>query len=124
MKKITFIVILTTIAFYSQGFKGGSEDVNLQSEISVQKEQKKQITFHPKKKIFRGKVVTREDYVPTSNPKRLVWNKIRERNNPVPSSGGVNQFHKRRALINAAKKKRTNVGSPSGPFVKRKRKHS
>jgi hypothetical protein len=118
MKKI--ILTLAVIAFV---FSVNASDSDTEKGVEVKTKNSSNQIKHPKRKAFNGKLVTRADYVKTSNPKRLHWNRIHERNNPIPSNT-VSHFHKRRALVQAQKLHRTNVGSPKSLFVQRKRKHS
>ena len=93
MKKL--ILTLAVIAFV---FNVNAGNGNAEKGVEVKTENCSIQTKHPKRKNFNGKVVTRADYVKTSNPKRLHWNRIHERNNPVINIV-INKCPKRRNLV-------------------------
>ena len=120
MKKI--ILVLAVMAFI---YNVNASDNNGKkgTEVAFEKEGNFVQPKHPKHKDFNGKLVTRADYVKSSNPKRLHWNKINERNNPVKWNI-VNSCPKRKNLMRVLSKERTDVSSPKSTFVRRKRNHS
>jgi hypothetical protein len=88
MKYILLGITILVFAFVAAG-NNNKSGVSKEEVELVQKR-----TNHPKRKVFHGKVVkvvTRADYVKTSNPKRLHWNIIHERNNPVKYKSGVSK---------------------------------
>ena len=113
MKKLVLSVVIIAFVFIANA----GDEVKMAIDNPIEQ------IKHPKRKNFKGKVVTRADYVKTSNPKRLHWNRIREKDNPVPSNT-ISHFHKRRTLVKAYNKHRINVGPTKSIFVQRKRKHS
>lgn len=118
MKKL--ILALAVFAFV---FNVNASNNDTEKGIGIKTENFSIQTKNSKRKKITGKTVTRLDYVKTSNPKRLHWNRIHKRNNPVKSNV-MNHSPKRQNLMRLLSKKRTGVSSPKSPFVQRKRNHS
>ncbi|MCY1719549.1 hypothetical protein OU798_04300 [Prolixibacteraceae bacterium Z1-6] len=122
MKKLLFIFAVVMVAGYANGGEVSANNIDAKTEIAVEKNGSRRLVKHPKKRPFNSVTVVREDYVQTHNPKRLHWNNIHYTNNPVSSE--IKSYNpKRKALVIASEKGRTDAGIPNGTFVERKRKH-
>ena len=114
------VVIIAVFSLFAHGNESKKESVielNNDGQEFVQK-LNTQIK-HPKRKIITGKLVTRDDYVKTSNPKRLHWNKIHEKNSPEINNV-INSCPKRRNLVRLLSLEKK-AGNPSNSFHKAKR---
>lgn len=112
MKKLALITVLFAFIFTA----------NANEKVEEKKDNIVEQVKHPKRKIISGKTVTRADYVKTSNPKRLHWNRIHERNNLVKSNV-INRCPKRRNLVRLLSLEKKATGSTKSHFVQRKRKN-
>ncbi|NOR75989.1 MAG: hypothetical protein GQ525_12635 [Draconibacterium sp.] len=118
MKMILIMLIASIISISSYGNKKESlKELTCEKQALVQKQNV--LTKHPKRMTFHGKVVTRDDYIKTSNPKRLYWNKIYEKNNPQINNV-INNCPKRRNLVSVLSLEKK-AGNPSNSFHKAKR---
>ena len=118
--RIIVVIIVSALSLSAYG----NRDIKLSSNELADGEQelvqkKNVLTKHPKRRVSHGKTVTRDDYKKTSNPKRLHWNKIREKNSPEINNV-INSCPKRRNLVSVLSLDKK-VGNPSNSFHKAKR---
>ncbi len=118
--RIIIVIIASVLSLSSFGNINNKQSSNELTD-GVQEPIQKQnvLTKHPKRRSSHGKIVTRDDYIKTSNPKRLHWNKIHEKNSPEINNV-INSCPKRRNLVSVLSLEKK-AGNPSNSFHKAKR---
>ncbi len=103
------ITVFSLCAYGNENKKGSVNELNYAGQDPIQKQNV--LTKHPKRRASHGKIVTRDDYIKTSNPKRLHWNKIHEKNSPEINNV-INSCPKRRNLVSLLSLEKK-AGNPS-----------
>ena len=111
------VSVLSLSAYGNREIKLSSNELADGEQELVQK--KNVLTKHQKRRSSHGKIVTRDDYKKTSNPKRLHWNRIYENKNPE-KNGVINKCPKRRNLVSVLSLEKK-AGNTSNSFHKAKR---